>query len=286
MKKYVLDLQVKSVEQLHERYVLIKLTSEAPLPQMMPGQFVEVRVDGSPTTFLRRPISINFFDEAQNELWLLVAVVGDGTRRLAQLKAGDTLNCMLPLGKGFSLPLPKSGEQPVNHETDEVPSGAAKGTFLLVGGGVGVAPLLYQGAVLKNQYGAEVTFLLGARTAKDLLLLEVFERYGRVCVTTEDGSMGEKGFVTNHSLLKEERFDMIQCCGPTPMMKAVVGYAWKTEQPCQVSLENMMACGLGACLCCVEKIRQKEADGTEAVRNLCVCKDGPVFDKEELTWQI
>ena len=286
MKKYVLDLQVKSVEQLHERYVLIKLTSEAPLPQMMPGQFVDVRVDGSPTTFLRRPISINFFDEAQNELWLLVAVVGDGTRRLAQLKAGDTLNCMLPLGKGFSLPLPKSGEQPVNHEIEEVPSGAGKGSFLLVGGGVGVAPLLYQGAVLKKQYGAEVTFLLGARTAKDLLLLEKFKRYGRVCVTTEDGSMGEKGFVTNHSLLKEERFDMIQCCGPTPMMKAVVGYAWKTEQPCQVSLENMMACGLGACLCCVEKIRQKEADGTEAVRNLCVCKDGPVFDKEELTWQI
>ena len=286
MKKYVLDLQVKSVEQLHERYVLIKLTSEASLPQMMPGQFVEVRVDGSPTTFLRRPISINFFDEAQNELWLLVAVVGDGTRRLAQLKAGDTLNCMLPLGKGFSLPLPKSGEQPVNHEIEEVPSGAGKGSFLLVGGGVGVAPLLYQGAVLKKQYGAEVTFLLGARTAKDLLLLEKFKRYGRVCVTTEDGSMGEKGFVTNHSLLKEERFDMIQCCGPTPMMKAVVGYAWKTEQPCQVSLENMMACGLGACLCCVEKIRQKEADGTEAVRNLCVCKDGPVFDKEKLTWQI
>jgi len=276
MKKYVSDLQVKSVEQLHERYVLIKLTSPEALPQMMPGQFVEVRVDGSPTTFLRRPISINFFDEEQNELWLLVATVGDGTRRLAQMKAGDVLNCMLPLGRGFSLP------QPVNSSLP----GSSRERFLLVGGGVGVAPLLYQGAVLKGRYDADVTFLLGARTAKDLLLLEDFNRYGRVCTTTEDGSMGEKGFVTNHSLLQEEHFDMIQCCGPTPMMKAVVAYAWKTDQACQVSLENMMACGLGACLCCVEKIRQLDADGTEAVRNLCVCKDGPVFNKEELLWQI
>ena len=93
--------------------------------------------------------------------------------------------------------------------------------------------------------------------------------------------MGERGFVTNHSLLQEQ-FDMIQCCGPTPMMKAVVAYAWQTGQQCQVSLENMMACGLGACLCCVEKIKVSSGEAT----NVCVCKDGPVFNKEELTWQI
>ena len=100
MKKYVLNLRVSSLERIHERYVLLKLTDEQPLPQMLPGQFVEVRVDGSPTTFLRRPISIHYVDRVNNELWLLVAVVGDGTRRLAQLQAGDLLNCMLPLGKG------------------------------------------------------------------------------------------------------------------------------------------------------------------------------------------
>ncbi|MBR1414543.1 MAG: dihydroorotate dehydrogenase electron transfer subunit, partial [Prevotella sp.] len=98
MKKYILDLRVSSVERIHERYVLMKLTHEQPLPEMMPGQFVEIRVDGSPSTFLRRPISINYVDKAQNELWLLIAAVGDGTRRLASLKAGDTLNGLLPLG--------------------------------------------------------------------------------------------------------------------------------------------------------------------------------------------
>ena len=87
MKKYLLDLTVKSVERIHERYVLIKLTDGQPLPEMLPGQFVEIRVDGSPTTFLRRPISINFVDTGANELWLLVAAVGDGTRRLAELKS-------------------------------------------------------------------------------------------------------------------------------------------------------------------------------------------------------
>ena len=275
MKKYCLDLTVRSTEHLHARYVLLKLTYERPLPLMCPGQFVEVRVDGSPTTFLRRPISINFVDYERNELWLLVATVGDGTRQLARLKAGDKLNCMLPLGHGFAS---YSDIAPVK------PEGTTR--FLLVGGGVGVAPLLYQGAMLTQPGNdADVTFLLGARTASDLLLLGEFEKYGRVLVTTEDGSAGERGFVTDHSVLKGESFDMVQCCGPTPMMKAVVRYAWQVGVECQVSLENMMACGLGACLCCVEKILQREADGSEAVHNVCVCKDGPVFSKEQVTWE-
>jgi dihydroorotate dehydrogenase electron transfer subunit len=256
MKKYLLDLTVKAVERIHERYVLIKLTDRNPLPEMLPGQFIEVRVDGSSTTFLRRPISINFIDRKQNELWLLVATVGDGTHKLAELKEGDQLNCLLPLGNGFT---------PV-HEGEKV---------LLVGGGVGVAPLLYMGAQMQ-QMGMEPTFLLGARTAKDLLLLDMFNRFGRVFVTTEDGSQGEKGFVTNHSILSDERFDRISTCGPTPMMKAVARYARSKGIDCEASLENLMACGLGACLCCVEKT-------TEG--NLCVCKDGPVFNIKRLLWE-
>ena len=257
MKKYLLDLTVKAVERIHERYVLIRLTDVKPLPEMVPGQFVEVRVDGSPSTFLRRPISINFVDCEQNELWLLVATVGDGTRKLAELKAGDTLNCLLPLGNGFTAA--KQGEK-----------------VLLIGGGVGVAPLLYMGVEMQSK-GIEPTFLLGARTAKDLLLLDIFKRYGRVFVTTEDGSEGEKGFVTNHSILQNERFDRISTCGPTPMMKAVARFAKEKCIECEVSLENLMACGLGACLCCVEKT-------TEG--NLCVCKDGPVFNIKKLLWQV
>ena len=222
LKKYVLDLRVVAVDRVHERYVLLRLTHDAPLPEMLPGQFVEVRVDGSTSTFLRRPISINFVDRQKNELWLLVAVVGDGTRCLSQLHEGDTLNCVLPLGNGFSL---KSEVGGLKSEGGSEPSALTpQPSPLLVGGGVGVAPLLYLGKVLKEQ-GIEPTFLLGARTAKDLLMLDTFRRYGRVFVTTEDGSEGEKGFVTQHSLLQKERFTLIQTCGPTPMMKAVASYA-------------------------------------------------------------
>ena len=254
---------------------------------MQPGQFVEVRVDGSPTTFLRRPISINFVDRDANELWLLVACVGDGTRRLAQLQTGDTLNCVLPLGNGFSIPC----DDIAGHTNSPSPV-TLHPSPLLVGGGVGVAPLLYLGKTLKEQ-GLEPTFLLGARSAKDLLMLSEFEKYGRVLVTTEDGSMGEQGFVTNHSVLQQEHFDMIQVCGPTPMMKAVARYAKEKGIACEVSLENLMACGLGACLCCVEKVKA-DADASDTVAghssdavatNVCVCKEGPVFNINRLLWQ-
>ena len=258
MKKYVLDLTVSGVDRINEKYALIRLTDEAPLPEMMPGQFVEVRVDGSPMTFLRRPISINFIDRERNELWLLVAAVGDGTRALVSLRAGDRLNCLLPLGNGFTMPAEPSER------------------VLLVGGGVGVAPLLYMGAEMRR-LGCEPTFLLGARRAADLLQVELFRKYGRVFITTEDASEGERGFVTNHSILASERFDRIQTCGPKPMMVAVARYAANEGIDCEASLENMMACGLGACLCCVEKT-------TEG--NLCVCKEGPVFNIKKLLWQL
>lgn len=256
MKKYILDLTVRSVENLSPKHVLIKLTDHQPLPEMLPGQFVEVRVDGSPSTFLRRPISIHFVDKESNELWLMVAMIGDGTRQMGRLQAGDTLNCVLPLGNAFTMPAAKDEK------------------VLLVGGGVGVAPMLYLGSTLHAQ-GIQPTFLLGGRTAQDLLELDLFNKYGRVCVTTEDGSMGEKGFVTNHSVLNEH-FDRICTCGPTPMMKAVAHYAKEHDITCEVSLENLMACGLGACLCCVEKT-------TEG--NLCVCKEGPVFNIHRLLWK-
>lgn len=258
MKKYILDLKVNSVEALSDKHVLIKFTHSEPLPEMLPGQFVEVRVDDSPSTFLRRPISINNVDYERNELWLLVAAVGDGTRRLQQLRSGDTLNCVLPLGNSFTLP-----EKP-----------GAK--VLLVGGGVGVAPLLYLGRKIKAM-GMQPTFLLGARTAKDVLEKPLFEEVGRVLITTEDGSEGEKGFVTNHSVLASENFDLISTCGPKPMMMAVARYAYKNDIECEVSLENKMACGVGACLCCVEKT----VEG-----NKCVCKDGPVMNIKKLSWQI
>ena len=258
LKKHIIDLQVVSVEALGERFVLLKCTDpNAPLPPMMPGQFAQLRVDGSKETFLRRPISINFVDTKLNQIWFLVQLVGAGSRALGCLKEGDTLNALLPLGNGFSMPV------------------SAEKKHLLVGGGVGTAPLLYLGAQM-NLMGMRPTFLLGARTKDMLLQMEDFQRVGDVYVTTEDGSAGEKGFVTQHSILFKQHFDRISVCGPSPMMKAVAKFARANSVPCEVSLENMMACGLGACLCCVEKTVKG---------NVCVCTEGPVFDINELTWE-
>ena len=258
LKKYNLALTVAEVKMMNKTNALLRLASEQTLPPTVPGQFVQVKVNDSPRTFLRRPISINFVDEEKNELWLLVQLKGDGTRHLADLQPGDKLDLILPLGNGF---------------TTEVNHGER---VLLVGGGVGVAPLLQYGKYLR-QRGAQPLFLLGARSKDDLLELDLFRQYGEVYVTTEDGSEGEKGFVTNHSVLNKADFARISVCGPKPMMVAVAKYANATAIPCEVSLENMMACGLGACLCCVEKTVKG---------NVCVCTEGPVFNINQLTWAL
>lgn len=258
MKKFILDLTVTENLKLHANYVLLKLTSQSPLPEMLPGQFAEIRVDGSPNTFLRRPISINYVDTLKNEVWFLIQLIGDGTRRLAEAIQGDIINVVLPLGNGFTMP--------------QIPSDK----LLLVGGGVGTAPMLYLGEQLAKN-GSKPTFLLGARTDKDLLQLDDFASYGEVYTTTEDGSYGEKGYVTQHSILSKIKFEQIYTCGPKPMMMAVAKYAKSNNINCEVSLENMMACGVGACLCCVENTDEG---------HLCVCKEGPVFNINKLLWQI
>ncbi|MGL4992662.1 MAG: dihydroorotate dehydrogenase electron transfer subunit [Bacteroidales bacterium] len=259
MKKHVMDLVVVSNEVLSDSYFLLKLTPQEltqELPSSLPGQFVEIRVDNSPKTFLRRPVSINFVDYTKREIWLLIQKVGMGTKQLSFLKEGDLLNLIFPLGSSFSLPESKSANT------------------LLIGGGVGVAPMLYLGAYLKEK-GYNVSFLLGARSANDLVMLDKFALYGDLYLTTEDGSAGEKGYVTNHSILDKKSFDNIFTCGPKPMMQAVAKLAKLKEISCEVSLENTMACGFGVCLCCVEDT----IDG-----HVCVCKEGPVFNLNQLKW--
>lgn len=257
MRKYVLDLQVTSVEHPGERYLLLNATNPAgPLPEMSPGQFAQLRIDDSKDTFLRRPISLHHVDFERNEVSFLIQKVGKGTASLWEKRPGSTLNAILPLGNGFTMP--KSLNQ----------------RFLLVGGGVGIAPLLFMGEAMQK-IGVRPTFLLGARSKSDLVMLDKYRACGDVYLTTEDGSEGEKGFVTQHSILQKEKFDSIAVCGPKPMMMAMAYYARRAETQCEVSLENMMACGLGACLCCVEDTK----DG-----NVCVCKEGPVFNIEKLKW--
>lgn len=257
MKKYIMDLTVSRNDRLTPVYSRIVLTTAGgePLPEMQPGQFVQIRIDGSQSTFLRRPISINFVDRDANELHLLVRRAGAGTARLIESQPGDTVNIMLPLGNSFTRPASKSDR------------------LLLIGGGVGVAPLLYLGYRLKAE-GFAPEFLLGARSAADLLETDDFAKIGPLHIATDDGSAGEHGLVTAHSRLSGQ-VDRIYCCGPSPMMKAVASAARRIGAQCEVSLENMMACGLGACLCCVE----------QTVRgNVCVCTEGPVFNINELTW--
>ena len=254
----MLDFVVCSNEQLNDKNYLLRVSpiTNEPLPQMKPGQFVQILVGNSPSTYLRRPISINFVDYAANELWLLVQRVGDGTAKIASLEAGETLNMLYPLGNSFSIPTSNSAKT------------------LLIGGGVGVAPMLFLGQILKDN-GFSPDFLLGGRSSKDLLLLDEFEKYGTVYCTTEDGSRGEKGFVTNHPVLTEKNYNYIYTCGPKPMMVAVAKHAHAQGIECEASLENLMACGFGACLCCIEKTTRG---------NVCACTEGPVFNIKELTW--
>ncbi|MDR0547743.1 MAG: dihydroorotate dehydrogenase electron transfer subunit, partial [Dysgonamonadaceae bacterium] len=210
--------------------------------------------------FLRRPISIHAVDKMARELHLLVQIIGRGTRKLLDLQVNSLVNLIYPLGNGFTIPTDK------NHSSK----------LLLIGGGVGVAPLLYLGQTLKQQ-GFTPVYLLGARSEKDILQLTEFRKTGEVYITTEDGSMGEKGFVTNHSILQSSKIDCIYTCGPQAMMQAVARFAKQNGIPCEVSLENRMACGIGACLCCVEKTTHG---------NTCVCTEGPVFNINDLSWQI
>ena len=235
--------------------VLLRLRNSQPLPEIAPGQFVQVRVDGSPTTYLRRPISIHDVDASNNEISLLVQMVGEGTRHLGAAVPGDRINLVLPLGNGYTLP-----------EKDE--------KVLLVGGGIGIAPLYYLAKCMASR-GVKPAFLLGGKKASDLVRLESYLAVGETFVTTEDGSLGEKGMVTMHSVWQERQFDRIYVCGPKRMMMAVADIAKAKDVWCEVSLEHMMACGLGACLCCVE-------DTVEG--HLCVCKEGPVFEIRRLKW--
>lgn len=256
--KHLTDFTIIESISLSPKYQLITLKApdHCNLEEILPGQFVQVKIDNSPNAaFLRRPISIHDVDPAQHSIKLLVCRVGSATNALCDSPVSSSINIMWPLGNGFSIPT-QSGQ-----------------SLLLVGGGVGVAPLLYLGKQL-NAMGFNPEFLLAARSADDLLRIDEFSKYGKVYISTDDGSAGEKGLVTQNTTLASPR-DHIYCCGPMPMMKAIARICYDHNIDCEVSLENVMACGIGACLCCVEKTVKG---------NKCVCTDGPIFNINQLTW--
>jgi len=254
MNKFIHDFVVTRNHHITDDYFAIYLKCPVNLPQILPGQFAEVHIINSTTTYLRRPFSIYDTDYGKNELSLLIKTVGDGTKALSKLKEGDTLNLIYPLGNSFSLPEGKKA--------------------LLIGGGVGIAPMLLLTKLLHAK-GYKPDVLIGGRTSNDIVEPEKYKPFGEVFITTDDGSAGEKGMVTQHSLFsgKIDEYSAIYACGPDPMMKAVARLAASHNIPCEISLENTMACGIGACLCCVVET----VDG-----NKTTCMEGPVFDTRKL----
>jgi dihydroorotate dehydrogenase electron transfer subunit len=257
VNKIIQDFTVVKNIYLNNRHFILELLAPEPLPEILPGQFVDILVENSPSTFLRRPFSIYSVNKTLNIIRLLVQIKGEGTRKLGQLRENDKINLIYPLGKPFSMP--------------------EDGNVLLVGGGVGTAPLMFLSQHL-NTLGIRPDILIGSRTYEDLFEMELYLNQCRdVFITTEDGSEGEKGFVTHHSVFTDDpfRYKKIYCCGPDPMMHAVAKLAEKLGVECEVSLENFMACGFGVCLCCITPT---------IYGNLRSCVEGPVFDTKILKW--
>ncbi|MDE6717038.1 MAG: dihydroorotate dehydrogenase electron transfer subunit [Muribaculaceae bacterium] len=214
-----------------------------------PGQFVNLRIEGK---YLRRPISVSDYD--QNRLLLYYDVVGAGTKAMSEMHKGVKINTLTGLGNGF------------NEE-------AETSRPALLGGGIGCAPLLNLARRLQAR-GVTPTVILGFNTAADVVMEDVFREIGiEVIICTVDGTKGVKGFVTDAIKILPEEPDYFYACGPMPMLRAV---CTGLEIPGEVSLESRMGCGFGACVCCSLETK----DGAKRI-----CKDGPVFRKEELIWK-
>lgn len=254
------DRQAQVVSNQHTggvNYLLVLKSLDIAL-RASPGQFVHLRCTKGLDPLLRRPISICLTDPQKGLVYLWYQVVGKGTKLLSNLKPGDTVDLMGPLGRGFT---PVEGQK-----------------IALIGGGMGIAPLILLGHTLAEHNQAAAFF--GARSAEHLPPRDLFPPMEGF-LATEDGSAGYQGFVTE--LLEEwitlEKPDLLYACGPQGMLKQVAAMAKKTGIPLQVSLETVMACGVGACLgCTCESARQGDSW-------LKVCQDGPVFWAQEVKWE-
>ena len=223
------------------------------------GQFVSVYSNDA-SKLLPRPISLCGIDREKGTLRLVYRVTGEGTgtEEFSRLKAGDTVKILGPLGNGFKV----------------VPGKKA----FLIGGGIGVPPMLQLAKEMKAS-GEDIQVVMGYRNS-DTFLLEEFEEVAETFVATEDGSLGTKGNVIDAIKNEKLNADIIYTCGPTPMLRALKAYAEENNMECYISMEERMACGIGACLACVCKSREKDAHTN--VNNKRICKEGPVFNAKEV----
>ncbi len=249
---------VVSQEQLADGIFSLWLKTEA-AASAKPGQFISMYTnDGS--KLLPRPISICEIDKENGTLRMVYRVTGPntGTEQFSKLAAGDTIPVIGPLGNGF--PLEKA---------------EGKSAFLM-GGGIGVPPILE----LAKQLNCEKKQIVIGYRDENTFLKEQFEANGELYISTEDGSVGTKGNVMHAIEANALEADIIYACGPTPMLRAIKNYAEENGIECYISLEERMACGIGACLACVCK--SKEKDHHSNVHNKRICKDGPVFLSTEV----
>lgn len=235
------------------------LTLEAPelATAAQPGQFAMIGCGTGYDPFLRRPLSIHRVQRSVGTVSFLYRVRGQGTERLAARRPGELISLLGPMGRGFRF------------------AGNSK-RALLVGAGIGVAPLLFLAETLMG-LNWTLTFLIGARTRSGIFRCSAFEHYGTVQVSTDDGSRGRRGSVLDlfQEVVGKGSYSQIYACGPQPVLAAVQRVSLKQGIPAQLSLEERMACGLGACMGCT-------CQGTEPSRMLRVCAEGPVFDTDEV----
>lgn len=234
-------------EDIYEMWLLTDMAKDE-----CAGKFIGVYPKNQ-STLLPRPISICESDKEKGALRLVYRIAGAGTQEFSAYQKGDTLEILGLLGNGYPL------------------QEAEGKTALLLGGGIGIPPLVELAKRLKN---CNIQIALGYRNAQ-LFLKEDLEKYGEVHIATEGGSAGIKGNVLDAVIKKELNADLIYCCGPMPMLRAVKDYAKERGIPAWISLEERMACGVGACLGCVCKTVQKDAHSH--VHNARICTDGPVF---------
>ena len=251
------NLTVVSQEEIGKDIFSLWLQTEQMAQYARPGQFLSLYT-GNAGKLLPRPISICEIDKETSRIRLVYRVTGKntGTEAFSKMQPGDKIEALGPLGNGFSL------------EEAE-----GKKVFL-IGGGIGIPPMLETA----KQLNAQKTAVLGYRD--ELFLNEEFAKYADVYVATEDGSSGTKGNVLNAIQEKALEADVIFACGPTPMLRALKEYAAANHITCWISMEERMACGIGACLACVCK--SKDIDAHSQVHNKRVCKDGPVFLSTEV----